>query len=100
MLQHGLNARLVAVVQQAGFAAEQALGAAEQVANRFIHARQFAAYRRLDDQLAVLGHDLEAVVEDRHSGVHVQGLLALDAVGDGRGAAHLGQTEQAEQANP
>jgi hypothetical protein len=54
----------------------------------------------LDHQLAVLGHDLETVVEDGHGGVHVQAALALDAVGDGRHALHLGQAQEAEQLDP
>ncbi|MNH23154.1 hypothetical protein D3C79_830410 [compost metagenome] len=91
---------MVAVFQQAGLARQQALGAAEVVAQRGIDAGQFLLDQRADHQLAVLGHDLEAVVEDGHGGVHVQAGLAGHPVGDGRHALHLGQAQQAEQADP
>jgi len=67
---------------------------------RGVGAAQFLAHQRHDDQLSVLRHDLETVVEDRHGAVHVQLLLALDAVGDRRGTVDLCQPQQAEQANP
>src|SRR5690606_41271142 len=38
--------------------------------------------------------------QNGHGGSHIQSLLALDAVGNGGGAAYLGQTQGAEQANP
>ncbi len=61
---------------------------------------QFLLHQRSDHQLAVLGHDLEAVVEDRHRGVHVQVALALDPVGDRRDTLYLGQTQEAEDLDP
>ncbi|MNP06041.1 hypothetical protein D3C76_980100 [compost metagenome] len=100
MGKHGLDTHMVAVFQQAGFARQQALGTAEVVAHRGIDPGQLLLDQRADHQLAVLGHDLEAVVEDGHGGVHVQAGLAGHPVGDGRHALHLGQTQQAEQADP
>ncbi|MNT96113.1 hypothetical protein D3C72_2381230 [compost metagenome] len=56
--------------------------------------------QRADHQFAVLGHDLKAVVEDGHGGVHVQIALAFNAVGDRRHALNLGQTQEAEDFDP
>ena len=98
--EHRVDAHVVAVLQQAGLARQQALGAAEQVAHRLVGLGHFLFDQRRDHQLAVLRHDLEAVVEDRHGGVHVQAVLALDPMGDRRDPGDPGQAQEAEQLDP
>src|SRR3546814_11411407 len=63
---------------------------------RVIDLFQFLLDQRCDNQPAVLGHDLETVVEDRHGGIHVQVALAFDPVGDRRDALDFGQAQEAE----
>ena len=100
VLQQGFDTLVMALFQQAGFTRQQALGPAELVANRVIDLGQLLLHQRCDDQLAVLRHDLEPVVEDRHRGVHVQAAFAFDPVGDRRNPLNFGQTQKAEHFDP
>ena len=98
--QHTGDTRVVLFIQQARLTREQALGATEQVTHGLVRLGHFLLDQRRDHQLAVLRHDLKAVVEDGHGGVHVQIALAFDAMGDGRYTLHLSQAEEAEQLDP
>ena len=100
VLQHLLDPLVMAIFKQAGLARQQALGTAELVAYRMIDLGQLLLHQRCDHQLAVLGHDLETVVEDRHRGVHIQIALAFHPVGDRRNTLNLGQTQKAEDLDP